>query len=56
MAVPTSTAKLVSQALSGGRSKPGDADVVFHGLSVEGAGQGVCIGDLNNISPRTAKA
>ena len=56
MAVPTSTTKLVSQALSRGQSKPGEADVVFHGLSVEGAGQGVCIVYFNNISPKTTKA
>ena len=56
MAVPTSTTKLVSQALSRGRSRPGDADVRFHELSVEGTGQGVCVVFLNTISPRATKA
>ena len=43
MAVPTSTTTLVSQSLSRNRNQSGDADVCFHGLSVEGAGQGVCL-------------
>ena len=54
MAVPTSTTELVSRALSR-RSDPGD-DVVFHELSVEGAGQGVRIVHFNCALPRAPSA
>ena len=43
--VRKSLTNLVARLLSGGSGQyeAGHADVVFHQLSVEGAGQGVCV-------------
>ena len=50
MAAPTSKAALVSQALSSNRCEPGDADIFFERLSVEGGGQGVCLRHLKDCA------